>query len=213
MNKIYSYLLEPGKTYDCQVCVGCETDFQENLKANLKRNAIKSKYPTIISTFNEQDEKIIYNFLKRNKISGGLFFTVYNLYVDTKLAHSLLKVMDHANNKKYPSILDVENLFINGTFEDFKNLYLTTYSPEGILSSIGGKNHSFEVNIFEEKITDIFLQRSINNLIKPHTQFGVKIFTDSDDLISHQNSFDKIIEAPRDYILLKLNNKKTDLLQ
>ena len=206
MNRIYSYLLEPGKTYDCQVCVGCDKDFQDNLKAALISNAKDVKFPTVIASFNEKDEQIIYNFLKRNQISGGLFFAVYNLYVDMKLSSQLLKILKLTNDEKFKIILTSKEMFEKGSFNDFKNLYLSTVYPDGILSSIGGKNHCFEVNIFEENLTDIFLQKSINNFINFHNPFAVKIFTDSDDLISHQNSSDKTIETPHDYILIRLNS-------
>lgn len=206
MSKIYSYLLQPGETYDNHICLGCDLHTQENIRQNLRNNSLKSKYPTMLVRFNKNDEETIANFLKCNQISGGLFNAVYNAYVDTKLACHLLSTLNKTGDEKFKEMKNSFQIFKSGDFNDFRKLYVSMVHPEGILPEIGGKNHSFEVNIFEEEITDIFLQRSINNLIAARNPFAVKIFSDSKNLPSYQDSFGHRIEAPHDYISVNFNS-------
>lgn len=212
MSKIYSYLLEPGTTRDNHICLNCDKELQQNIKQNLISNSLKSKFPTVIANFNQQDESIILDFLKRNQISGGLFTAVYNTYVETKLAYLLLQATKQSNTDKFSEMQSACEMFKNGDFSDFKKFYLSIIYPKKILSEIGGKNHSFEINIFEEQVTDVFLQRSINNLISSINPFAVKIFSDLELLASYQDSFGGRIELPSDYILVKLKNEKNNEL-
>lgn len=212
MSKIYSYLLEPGVTRDNHICLNCDKALQQNIKQNIISNSLKSKFPTVVANFNPQDEIIILEFLKRNQISGGLFTAVYNTYVETKLAYLLLKATKQSSTDKFAEMQSACEMFKTGDFSEFRKFYLSTICPKEILTEIGGENHSFEINIFEEQVTDIFLQRSINNLISSINPFAVKIFSDSELLASYQDSFGGRIEPPHDYISVKLKNEKNDEL-
>ena len=212
MSKIYSYLLEPGVARENHICLNCDKELQNNIKQNLKANSLKSKFPTVIASFCKKDEEIILDFLKRNQISGGLFCAVYNTYVDTKLAYLLLKATNQSNTDKFNQISQACEMFKTGDFGNFRKHYTSLIYSNGILTEIGGKNHSFEINIFEEEISDIFLQRAINNLISCLNPFAVKIFSDSETLISYQDNFGEPIEPPCNYIAVRLKNDKNNEL-
>jgi len=105
------------------------------------------------------------------------------------------KILKESNITK--NIIELENILFGDNIEKFKNMDFILYMT--LEKELKKQNKKTRLHLFLDDISDILLQRKINDLIYSRQSLIFMGYTSNDKLITHTTSDGNFIESPHDY--------------
>ena len=195
-----SEYLTAGRTYDNFVFEKCSNEFLRAAKLRLGKISNEVK-PCVV-------------FLDRMKESCAektldcceSEFQKKILARDFVMALIFKELLKHKTNEQVSiefvnSQLDA---FLRGDFEAVKQMHSSSFMPHDV-RQMAKELGKIELNFFLENTENKYFQQAVNVFISSREPYSVKIFTNSDRLVTYYDLNGNIIECPHDYMRRDVN--------
>lgn len=197
---IIEQYLTPGMTRDNFIFEDCTRDFLSLAYNKLLETHNRTK--SLCLYLSGEDDSFIIDKLQECDSSQQK-----QILCSEYILQSIMNVAMHNEPEYYK-----ESKALNKRIKLFKNGMMSVadfclgsdYLFED-LQNIFKSNKRIEINFFLDNITNVDLQKAINNYISSRTPYSVKIFSNN-KLCTHYDGAGNIIQSPHDYMSIYKNS-------